>query len=53
SETMDVKIAALRAHQSQVKDFAGLEEMLREWGRHEAQGQGMTYAEAFKRVILK
>ena len=51
SATMDVKIAALRAHVSQLngKDPA---DMLREWAAETAKGKEMQYAEGFKVIQL-
>jgi LmbE family N-acetylglucosaminyl deacetylase len=50
-ETMDIKIAALRAHKSQLKDWDP-EPMLKEWASDAAKGKEMQYAEAFKVVTL-
>jgi len=53
SETLDLKIKALRCHQSQIKDSGDLEERIRQWAEWTAQGQEMQYAEAFRRLILR
>jgi LmbE family N-acetylglucosaminyl deacetylase len=50
-ETIDVKIAALRAHKSQIKDDPG--PRLREWTAKAAEGKEMQYAEAFRVVTLE
>jgi len=50
-ETMDIKIAALRAHKSQLKDW-NPEDMLKEWASDTAKGKEMQYAEGFKVVTL-
>jgi len=50
-ETIDLKIAALRAHKSQLKDWDP-EPMLKEWASNAAKGKEMQYAEAFKVVTL-
>jgi LmbE family N-acetylglucosaminyl deacetylase len=50
-ETMDVKVAALCAHKSQLKDWDP-EPMLKEWASSAAKGKEMQYAEAFKVVTL-
>lgn len=52
SETMEVKIAALKEHASQLGDWDP-EEMIREWGEEEAEDQDMQYAEAYKVMILE
>jgi LmbE family N-acetylglucosaminyl deacetylase len=49
--TIDVKIAALRKHVSQLGDWDP-EKMIREWAAEEAKDHGMEYAEAFKVMIL-
>jgi LmbE family N-acetylglucosaminyl deacetylase len=49
--TMDVKVAALRAHKSQLKDWDP-EPMLKEWASNAAKGKEMQYAEAYKVVTL-
>ena len=52
SATLDIKIAARLAHASQTSDPAALAES---WGRRAqeiGQAAGLSYAEAFKRVIL-
>lgn len=51
-QTIEVKIAALKAHKSQVGHSEGLESRIREWAQEEAKGQDMTYAESFKRLVL-
>jgi LmbE family N-acetylglucosaminyl deacetylase len=48
---MDVKVAALCAHKSQLKDWDP-EPMLKEWASSAAKGKEMQYAEAFKVVTL-
>jgi LmbE family N-acetylglucosaminyl deacetylase len=50
-ETMDIKVAALRAHKSQLKDWDP-ESMLREWAGNTAKGKEMQYAEGYKVVTL-
>jgi LmbE family N-acetylglucosaminyl deacetylase len=52
SDTIELKIAALKKHESQVSHMEGLEEMIRDWAREEAAGQDMTYAEAFRCLTL-
>jgi len=50
-ETIDFKIAALRAHKSQMKDWDP-EESLREWAAESASGKEMAYAEGYRVVTL-
>jgi LmbE family N-acetylglucosaminyl deacetylase len=50
SETIDLKIDALRAHQSQLGDhFEETEKWVREWSSRLGQEHEMTYAEQFHR----
>lgn len=51
SETIGVKIAALREHKSQMKDWDP-EPSLRRWAAERAQGKEMEYAEGFRVVTL-
>ncbi|MCI0519509.1 MAG: PIG-L family deacetylase [Chloroflexi bacterium] len=51
SESIDQKIAALRAHNSQMKDWDP-EPMVREWSSDYAKGKEMKYAESFRVVTL-
>ena len=51
TDTMDLKIAALRKHVSQMREW-NPEPMLREWSSDAAKGKEMIYAEAFKVVTL-
>ncbi len=52
TETIDIKLAALRCHKSQVGDRPQLEERLRERARISAEGQDYELAEAFHREEL-
>jgi LmbE family N-acetylglucosaminyl deacetylase len=57
SATMDLKIAALAAHASQLGEWAtsgALAKEMRQWGAAAAARaeQGWTYAEGFQRVVL-
>lgn len=49
--TMDVKIAALKKHVSQLGDWDP-EKMIREWAAEEGKEHGLEYAEAYKVMIL-
>lgn len=50
-DTIDIKVAALRAHKSQMKDWDP-EPMIKEWASDTAKGKEMQYAEGFKVVTL-
>jgi LmbE family N-acetylglucosaminyl deacetylase len=50
-ETIDVKIEALRAHKSQMKDWDP-EERVKEWAAMRGKGKEMAYAEAFRVITL-
>jgi LmbE family N-acetylglucosaminyl deacetylase len=52
SGTIELKIAALKKHESQVGRLQGWEERVRGRARDEATGQDMAYAESFRRIIL-
>ena len=52
SDTVAVKIAALEQHKSQVGGWEGLAEGIRAWAQEAGTGQGMAYAESFKRFVL-
>ena len=54
TDTFDVKLAALRCHESQVKEFSfpDLEAWLRERHRAMAEGEAFELAEAFHRVEI-
>ena len=53
SDTIELKIAALREHESQLGRSQGLEERVRAWAQQTAEGQDMTHAEVFRRIILR
>ena len=53
TDTFSIKVAALRCHKSQVKDFADLEQFLRQWARDRAKGANFELAEAFHRVEVR
>jgi LmbE family N-acetylglucosaminyl deacetylase len=50
-ETIDLKITALRAHKSQMKDWDP-ENSIREWAAERGKGKEMAYAEAYRVVTL-
>jgi LmbE family N-acetylglucosaminyl deacetylase len=50
-ETIDIKIAALRAHASQMKDWDP-EPRIKEWAAETAKDNEMAYAEAFRVITL-
>ncbi len=51
SGTIDLKIAALKKHESQMKEWDP-EPMMREWSAEAAKGKEMEYAEGFRVVTL-
>ncbi len=51
SQTIDIKIAALRAHASQMGDWDPTER-IKEWAAGRAKGKEMDYAEGYKVVTL-
>ena len=51
TETMDLKVAALGAHVSQMKDWE-YGKFLREWSGKSAAGKEMEYAEGFRVITL-
>lgn len=53
SETIDLKIAALLQHKSQVGGQRTLAERIRERARLAGEAQGMAYAEAFRRIVMR
>jgi len=50
-DTIDLKIAALRAHKSQMGDWDPAD-MVREWASNSAKGKEMLYAETYRVVTL-
>ncbi len=54
-ETMDVKVAALKAHRSQMQEMGDfdVEKFLREWAAERGAGKEMAFAEAFRVITLE
>lgn len=54
TETFEIKVAALRAHASQLANFeeAALEAWLRKSSKEKAQGEAFALAEAFHREVI-
>ena len=53
TDTIDIKLAALRCHKSQVGDRPQFGEMLRERARMSAEGQDYEFAEGFHREEIE
>jgi LmbE family N-acetylglucosaminyl deacetylase len=51
-DTIDVKVAALKAHHSQMGEW-DVEKNIREWAAERAKDHGMQYAEIFRVVTLE
>jgi len=52
SATIDLKIKALACHASQFRDFAAVEQRVRERGAQFGKSKGYAYAETFDTIIL-
>lgn len=52
SATIDRKIAALRAHASQLREPDRLEDRIREWAREEGQAIGVEAGEALRVIVI-
>jgi LmbE family N-acetylglucosaminyl deacetylase len=50
--SLDIKIAALKEHKSQIGDWDP-SEMMREWAKDEGKEKGLEAAEAFRVIVLK
>ena len=50
--TVDRKLDALRAHESQLKDFAGVEKWTREWTAELGKTVGVAAADGFNVVVI-
>jgi LmbE family N-acetylglucosaminyl deacetylase len=51
-DTIEIKIAALRAHVSQMRDWDP-EPMVKQWAAERAAGKEMDYAESFRVITLE
>lgn len=51
-QTIDIKVAALRAHKSQMKDWDPVDR-IKEWAAETGKGKEMPYAESFRVVTLE
>ena len=51
TETIEIKIEALRAHKSQMKEWDP-ESSIREWAAGQAKGKEMSYAEGYRVITL-
>jgi LmbE family N-acetylglucosaminyl deacetylase len=51
SAVLDVKLAALKAHRTQMGEWDPTE-MIREWARQQGKRRGLTAAEAYRRMVL-
>jgi LmbE family N-acetylglucosaminyl deacetylase len=52
STTLDRKIAALRAHASQVREPARLDERIRAWAAEEGEAIGVAAGEALRLIVI-
>lgn len=52
SDTIEIKIEALRQHKSQLGDWDP-SEMLRQWAADAGKEKGLAYAESFRRMMLE
>jgi LmbE family N-acetylglucosaminyl deacetylase len=52
TDTIEIKIAALRAHVSQMRDWDP-EPMVKQWAAERAAGKEMDYAESFRVITLE
>jgi LmbE family N-acetylglucosaminyl deacetylase len=52
SETIDLKIQALACHRSQLADWDGMAEAIREWARKVGEPKSIPFAEAYRRIAL-
>jgi LmbE family N-acetylglucosaminyl deacetylase len=50
SDTIDLKLKALRCHESQMKDYPRVEAMVRNWAIANAEGEEYQYAEQFHQI---
>ncbi len=50
---IDRKITAMRLHKSQVRDWEGMEELLRSLARETGQPHGLEYAEAYRVITMR
>jgi LmbE family N-acetylglucosaminyl deacetylase len=50
-DTIDIKVNALRAHKSQMKDWDP-EVEIKQWAAERAKGKEMKYAESFRVIVL-
>ena len=53
TDTIDIKIAALRCHKSQVGDGPRAAEWMRQWAKNSAEGQDYELGEAFHREEIR
>jgi LmbE family N-acetylglucosaminyl deacetylase len=53
TSSLDRKLAALRAHASQLRDPEGLEAMIREWAREEGAAIGVEAGEALRVIVIE
>jgi len=53
TDVMDLKLKALACHVSQVGDFRGVEERVRERSAWLGKSKGYAYAEAFDRIVMQ
>jgi LmbE family N-acetylglucosaminyl deacetylase len=52
TDTLEIKGAALKAHASQVGKGEWVDPLLREWAIRDGKRAGVTYAEAYRRMVL-
>ena len=53
SETINLKLAALRCHESQMQNYARVEEMILTGARSNAEGEDYEYAERFHQIVYR